>query len=327
MPEINDALVIGAGPAGLAAAAALRERGTRCGHPREGGGGRRVWRRHYDRLRLHTDRSHSALPGLPMPRAYGRYPSRLDVIDYLERYAAVSPCRPQFGTDVRYDPSRRNAMASGRGRQRLRMRPPSSSRPAWADFPYSPMLAGARAPSAAKFCIPAPTAIPSAFTDSGSWSSASAIRAARSRSISLRPTSRSRFRCAARSRSCPASSSASRSWPGRSPSKSCRPASPTRSTRRPSGWRSARSRSSDFEAGGEGPAPDGRRGRPHSASRRRHARHDARRPDCGAPGHRKPFRQKRSRSRTAASSLSTRSFSQPGFGPTSARCCQTSPAF
>ncbi len=45
------------------------------------------WRRHYDRLHLHTTRRRSALPGLPMPRRFGRWPSRDDVVRYLEKYA------------------------------------------------------------------------------------------------------------------------------------------------------------------------------------------------------------------------------------------------
>jgi cation diffusion facilitator CzcD-associated flavoprotein CzcO len=32
-----------------------------------------VWRRHYDRLHLHTDRKHSGLPGMVMPRTYPLY--------------------------------------------------------------------------------------------------------------------------------------------------------------------------------------------------------------------------------------------------------------
>jgi cation diffusion facilitator CzcD-associated flavoprotein CzcO len=101
MPELFDALVIGAGPAGLAAAASLRERGLDAAILEKDDSVGAVWRRHYDRLHLHTDRRHSELPGLPMPKAYGRYPSRLDVIDYLERYATRFALQPSFGTQVR----------------------------------------------------------------------------------------------------------------------------------------------------------------------------------------------------------------------------------
>jgi putative flavoprotein involved in K+ transport len=78
--------VIGGGPGGLAAAQALRARGIRAvvleKAPRVGDS----WRRHYDRLRLHTTRRRSALPGLPMPRSFGRWPARDDVVRYLEKY-------------------------------------------------------------------------------------------------------------------------------------------------------------------------------------------------------------------------------------------------
>ena len=60
-----------------------------------------VWRRHYDRLHLHTDRARSALPGLPMPKAYGRYPSRAHVVEYLEAYAAKFDLKPVFNAPVR----------------------------------------------------------------------------------------------------------------------------------------------------------------------------------------------------------------------------------
>lgn len=82
-----DAIVIGAGPGGLAAAAALKQRGVR---PLVLERAERLgasWRGHYDRLHLHTTRRLSALPGLQIPRAYGRWVGRDDVVRYLEQYA------------------------------------------------------------------------------------------------------------------------------------------------------------------------------------------------------------------------------------------------
>ncbi|MGH8939186.1 MAG: NAD(P)/FAD-dependent oxidoreductase, partial [Actinomycetes bacterium] len=38
------------------------------------------WRAHYDRLHLHTARWLSDLPGLRMPRSFGRYVAREDVV-------------------------------------------------------------------------------------------------------------------------------------------------------------------------------------------------------------------------------------------------------
>ncbi|GGX33086.1 flavin-containing monooxygenase [Streptomyces lomondensis] len=79
--------VIGGGPGGLSAAYALRARGIRAVVLEKSDHVGASWRRHYDRLHLHTTRRLSALPGLPMPRRFGRWVSRDDVVRYLEKYA------------------------------------------------------------------------------------------------------------------------------------------------------------------------------------------------------------------------------------------------
>jgi cation diffusion facilitator CzcD-associated flavoprotein CzcO len=95
-----DTLVVGAGPAGLAVAACLRragvtfvilERTDRIGS---------AWHSHYERLHLHTDKGHSALPFVPFAPEYPRYPSRTDVIRYLDAYARQFDLRPRFGEEV-----------------------------------------------------------------------------------------------------------------------------------------------------------------------------------------------------------------------------------
>jgi len=58
------------------------------------------WRRHYDRLHLHTHKRQSELPGLPMPAHYPKYPSRDQLVAYLEDYAAHHRIAPRFGTTV-----------------------------------------------------------------------------------------------------------------------------------------------------------------------------------------------------------------------------------
>jgi len=93
-------LIVGAGPAGLAAAASL----TRAGVPhvvleKENTVGD-SWRHHYDRLHLHTVKRWSALPYRPYPRDYPRYPSRQQVVDYLEDYARHFRIEPRFGERV-----------------------------------------------------------------------------------------------------------------------------------------------------------------------------------------------------------------------------------
>ena len=98
--EESDAVVIGAGPAGLAAAGCLIQRGLRplvLERARELGAS---WRSHYERLHLHTVKTHSALPGLPFPASAPRYVSRQGVVDYLAAYAAHHRIAPRVGAEV-----------------------------------------------------------------------------------------------------------------------------------------------------------------------------------------------------------------------------------
>jgi hypothetical protein len=86
--ETFDALVIGAGQSGLAAARALREAGAEpvvLEAASEPGGS---WPHYYDSLTLFSPARYSALPGLPFPGDPGRYPRREEVTAYLRDYAA-----------------------------------------------------------------------------------------------------------------------------------------------------------------------------------------------------------------------------------------------
>lgn len=95
-----EAIVVGAGPAGLAVAASLGRRGVpHVVIERESTVGS-AWRRHYDRLHLHTAKSHSALPYLSFPESVPTYPSRLQVVEYLDRYARDFAIRPLLGQTV-----------------------------------------------------------------------------------------------------------------------------------------------------------------------------------------------------------------------------------
>lgn len=98
--ERHEAIVAGAGPAGLAAAAVLRKRGfeTVVLERTDAVGAR--WRSRYDGLRLNTMRTLSSLPGLRMGLRAGRYPSRDTFVSYLERYAAHHALPIRFGTSL-----------------------------------------------------------------------------------------------------------------------------------------------------------------------------------------------------------------------------------
>lgn len=92
--------VIGAGPGGLAVAAALRARGVRVVIVEKSESVGASWRRHYDRLHLHTTRRLSALPGLAMPRRFGRWVARENVVRYLEKYAEFHDLELVTGVEV-----------------------------------------------------------------------------------------------------------------------------------------------------------------------------------------------------------------------------------
>jgi indole-3-pyruvate monooxygenase len=98
--DAHQTLIIGAGPAGLAVGACLRRAGMPFLILEQSQQVGSAWRRHYDRLHLHTDKAHSALPFLPFPKDTPRYPSRLQVITYLEAYARQFQLEPRFGQQV-----------------------------------------------------------------------------------------------------------------------------------------------------------------------------------------------------------------------------------
>ncbi|MEU1861552.1 flavin-containing monooxygenase [Streptomyces gardneri] len=92
--------VIGGGPGGLAVAASLRERGVRAVVLEKSDAVGASWRTHYDRLRLHTTRRLSGLPGLRIPRSFGRWVARADVVRYLEKYAEKHELEIVTGVEV-----------------------------------------------------------------------------------------------------------------------------------------------------------------------------------------------------------------------------------
>ncbi len=87
LSDRHEAIVIGAGQAGLAAGYHLARRGidftvleasSRVGD---------VWRERYDSLRLYSPARYNALPGLPFPLGRSAFPTGRQMADYLETYA------------------------------------------------------------------------------------------------------------------------------------------------------------------------------------------------------------------------------------------------
>ena len=79
--------VVGAGQAGLAMGYFLARQGRRFVILERGGQIAPAWRERWDSLTLFTSRRYSALPGLDFPGDPDGYPTRDEVIAYLERYA------------------------------------------------------------------------------------------------------------------------------------------------------------------------------------------------------------------------------------------------
>ena len=98
-------VVIGAGPAGLATAAQLRRAGIPVLVLERADAVAASWRGRYDRLRLNSSRPFSKLPGARYPRGTGMFPSRDQVVEYLEAYARDHELEIRFRTHVeRIDP-------------------------------------------------------------------------------------------------------------------------------------------------------------------------------------------------------------------------------
>ena len=93
----REALVIGAGAAGLSVAGELKRRGI---EPLLIDGADRIgmsWERRYDGLRLNTVRQLSVPRGAAMPASAGRWGRSADLVACLRRYAAEHRLEIQFG--------------------------------------------------------------------------------------------------------------------------------------------------------------------------------------------------------------------------------------
>lgn len=109
--------MVGAGPAGLAAAGALRQAGVGALILERSAVVASSWRGHYDRLHLHTARRLSGLPGMAIPRRFGRWVRRDDWVAYLEEYSRRFQLEVGTGAEVeRLEPDGEGWVLQGRPR-------------------------------------------------------------------------------------------------------------------------------------------------------------------------------------------------------------------
>jgi indole-3-pyruvate monooxygenase len=96
----TETLVVGASISGLATAACLRKQGIEHIVIEKRSQVAAPWRDHYERLHLHTNKRVSNLPYKKFDRSIPRYPSRQQVVDYLEDYRKAFGILPVFNTEA-----------------------------------------------------------------------------------------------------------------------------------------------------------------------------------------------------------------------------------
>ncbi|XP_039822209.1 probable indole-3-pyruvate monooxygenase YUCCA11 [Panicum virgatum] len=95
------ALIVGAGPAGLAAAACLGRRSVPYLVVEREDCSASLWRRRtYDRLKLHLAKEFCALPHAPFPDATPTYVPKREFVAYLDAYAERFGIQPRYRTSV-----------------------------------------------------------------------------------------------------------------------------------------------------------------------------------------------------------------------------------
>jgi putative flavoprotein involved in K+ transport len=99
-PDV-DVAIVGGGQAGMAMGYYLLEQGRRFVIFERAESVAPAWRERWDSLTLFTPRRYSALPGLPFPGDPDGYPSRDEVIAYLEHYAEKFELPVELDSEVR----------------------------------------------------------------------------------------------------------------------------------------------------------------------------------------------------------------------------------
>jgi putative flavoprotein involved in K+ transport len=96
-----EVVVVGAGQAGLAMGYLLRRQGRRVVTLERAGQIAPAWRERWDSLTLFTPRRYSGLPGRPFPGDSDGYPTRDEVIAYLDRYAETFELPIELNSEVK----------------------------------------------------------------------------------------------------------------------------------------------------------------------------------------------------------------------------------
>src|SRR5688572_14621163 len=98
--EKTNTLIIGASISGLASACCLTKKHVDHIIVDKESNLAAPWRRHYDRLHLHTSKRLSNLPYKKFDTTIPLYPSRQQVVDYLESYSETFKIQPVYNTKV-----------------------------------------------------------------------------------------------------------------------------------------------------------------------------------------------------------------------------------
>jgi len=94
-------VIVGASFSGLASAVCLQKQGIEYVILEKTNAVATPWRNHYERLHLHTTKRISNLPYKKFDSAIARYPTRQQVVAYLDDYKKEFDIRPIFDTEVR----------------------------------------------------------------------------------------------------------------------------------------------------------------------------------------------------------------------------------
>ncbi len=101
MTRETNTLIVGASIAGLASAACLGTTGIDYIIIEKNAAVVTPWRNHYERLHLHTNKNLSHLPYKKFPSRIPLYPSRLQVVEYMDDYQEAFDINPVFNAEAK----------------------------------------------------------------------------------------------------------------------------------------------------------------------------------------------------------------------------------